>query len=57
MAKEPKSELSGDEATRRARDALRRALNTPHKPQQPTKDDGNSPAPKRKVEKMRRRVG
>lgn len=33
MAKKPKDELSDEEAERRATEAMRRALETPYKPQ------------------------
>ena len=36
------SELSEDEIERRREAALKRMLNTPHKPHKPTKDSGKS---------------
>jgi len=46
MAKVPdrNEQLSEEEVVRRRDEALRRALNTPHKPHKPIKDSGKSPA-------------
>ena len=44
-------EVGDNDVTRRAREALRRALNTPHKPQQPIKDNGKSPAKRGQVKR------
>jgi len=38
------AKLSDVEIAHRRDEALRRALNTPHKPHKPTKDSGKSPA-------------